>query len=52
VSVGGPAKAKSGFSLFTILCIAAPVVLFGVLFLIYRFSLSGLGDNLLRTVPY
>jgi type VI secretion system protein ImpK len=52
VSVGGPAKAKSGFSLFTILCIAAPVVLFGVLFLIYRFSLSGLGENLLRTVPY
>jgi type VI secretion system protein ImpK len=52
VSVGGPAKVKSGFSLFTILCIAAPVVLFGVLFLIYRFSLSGLGENLLRTVPY
>jgi type VI secretion system protein ImpK len=52
VSVGVPAKAKSGFSLFTILCIAAPVVLFGVLFLIYRFSLSGLGENLLRTVPY
>jgi type VI secretion system protein ImpK len=51
-SVGAPAQAKSGISLFTALCIAAPVVLFGVLFLIYRFSLSGLGDNLLRTVPY
>jgi len=52
VSAAAPAQAKSGFSLFTVLCIAAPVVLFGVLFLIYRFSLSGLGDNLLRTVPY
>jgi len=45
-------QSKSGISLFTVLCIAAPVVLFGVLFLIYRFSLSGLGENLLRTVPY
>jgi len=52
VSAAVPAQAKQGFSLFTVICIAAPVVLFGVLFLIYRFSLSGLGDNLLRTVPY
>ncbi len=51
-AAAAPAQPKSGFSLFTVLCIAAPVVLFGVLFLIYRFSLSGLGDNLLRTVPY
>lgn len=51
-AVAAPAPSKAGFSLFTVLCIAAPVVLFGVLFLIYRFSLSGLGDNLLRTVPY
>jgi type VI secretion system protein ImpK len=51
-SVAAPAQSKSGFSPFTAFCIAAPVVLFGVLFLIYRFSLSGLGDNLLRTVPY
>jgi type VI secretion system protein ImpK len=51
-SVAAPAQGKPGFSLFTVFCIAAPVVLFGVLFLIYRFSLSGLGDNLLRTVPY
>lgn len=50
----GPAAgpAKGGPSLFTILCVAAPVVLFGVLFLVYRFSLSGLGDNLLKAVPY
>jgi type VI secretion system protein ImpK len=46
------AAAKSGITRFTILCISAPAVLFGVLFLIYRFSLSGLGDNLLRTLPY
>jgi len=52
VSVAAPAQAKPGFSLFTVFCIAAPVVLFGVLFLIYRFSLGGLGDNHLRTVPY
>jgi type VI secretion system protein ImpK len=52
VAAAAPAPSKPGFSLFTVLCIAAPVVLFGVLFLIYRFSLSGLGDNLLRTVPY
>lgn len=31
-------------------CIAAPVALFGILFTIYRFTLSGVGQNFLRMV--
>jgi len=32
------------------ICLAGPVLLFGLLFLIYRFTLGGVGDNFLRTV--
>ena len=48
VAVG---KVKNRFSFFTILCLGFPVVLYGVLFLIYRFILSNIGENLLSTVP-
>lgn len=44
-------KTKFRFSLFNICAIAAPLVLFGLLFFIYTFSLNGLAENFLRTVP-
>jgi len=44
-------KRKVQFSTFHLLCLAAPVVLFGALFVIYRFILSNIGDNFLGTVP-
>jgi len=47
----GPRKQKIRFSLLTVVCLAGPVVLFGLLLLIYKFSLSGIGENFLRTVP-
>ena len=40
----------SGFSIFTFLCIGFPVVLFVFLFVIYRFILGSLGNNLFDTV--
>jgi type VI secretion system protein ImpK len=46
----GPQKQKFRFSVFNIIMLAAPIVLFGLLFLIYRFSLSGIGDNFLNTL--
>lgn len=47
-----PRKGRSAFPLSTIAGLAAPVVLFGILYGIYRFSLSGIGENFLKTVPY
>lgn len=46
----GPQKQKFRFSVFNIIMLAAPLVLFGLLFIIYRFSLSGIGDNFLNTL--
>lgn len=43
-------KPRFTFSAFTIACLAGPVILFGVLFLIYRFVLSGVGENFLSVV--
>jgi type VI secretion system protein ImpK len=40
-------KRKAQFSTFYLLCLAAPVVLFGVLFVIYRFVLSNIGESIL-----
>jgi type VI secretion system protein ImpK len=39
------------WSTFTIACAAAPVVLYGLLYLIYLFILGNIGDNLIGTVP-
>lgn len=39
------------WSTFTLLCAAAPLVLYGVLFLVYRFILHNIGQNLIGTVP-
>jgi type VI secretion system protein ImpK len=47
----GQQKQKFNFSVFTLIGLTGPVILFGLLFLVYRFSLSGLAENFLRTVP-
>jgi len=46
-----PQKQKFHFSPFTIACLVGPVVLFGLLFFIYQFSLSGVAENFLKAVP-
>ncbi len=38
------------FDLVTVFCLSAPVILFAVLYLVYRFTLNGVGENFLRTV--
>jgi type VI secretion system protein ImpK len=38
------------FNLVTVFCLIAPVLLFAVLYLVYRFTLGGVGENFLRTV--
>jgi type VI secretion system protein ImpK len=48
----GPRERKFRFSTFTVACLAGPVVLFGILFLVYRIALSGIADNFLRTVTF
>jgi type VI secretion system protein ImpK len=48
----GPRERRFRFSVFTVACLAGPVVLFGLLFLVYRFALSGIGENFLRTVAF
>ncbi len=48
----GPRERKFRFSAFTVACLAGPVVLFALLFLVYRFALSGVGENFLRTVTF
>jgi len=45
-----PQKSVPRFSIFTMICFAAPVVLFAGLYLIYYFVLSSLGQNILSTV--
>ena len=46
-----PQKRTLHFSILTILGIATPVLLFGLLFLIYHFTLGGIGENILKTIP-
>ncbi|MBE9580968.1 MAG: DotU family type IV/VI secretion system protein [Proteobacteria bacterium] len=43
-----PQKAKVRFSAFTFMCLGAPVLLYGALFLIYRFILSNVGETILK----
>lgn len=45
-------RRRTGFTPLAAATIAAPALLFLILFLVYRFTLSGAGDNFLRTVPY
>lgn len=46
-----PQKWKFSFSVPAIICLVAPPFLFGVLFFIYRFALSGAGENILKVIP-
>ncbi|WP_319525622.1 DotU family type IV/VI secretion system protein [uncultured Desulfosarcina sp.] len=39
------------FSAFTLVCIGAPVLLFGVMFVVYRFILGNIGQSLLQMGP-
>ena len=39
------------FTPLTITCLAGPVILFMILFVIYSFILSGIGENFLMMVP-
>jgi len=45
-----PQRRKFRFSLSSLIVLAAPVLLFGLLFLIYKFTLSGVGDNFLSSL--
>jgi type VI secretion system protein ImpK len=46
-----PGKQRFRFSVITLIALSAPVVLYFLLVLIYRFSLSGIADNILRMIP-
>jgi type VI secretion system protein ImpK len=46
----GPQRAKARLSVVTIAALVGPALLFGLLFLVYHFSLSGISENLLRAV--
>jgi type VI secretion system protein ImpK len=46
----GSAGSKSAFNLYTLGGIAFPVLLFVVLFIIYRFVLDNVGDNFIGTL--
>jgi len=45
-------KGRPGLTPLLIAGMAVPVVLFAILYGIYRFSLSGVAENFLKTVPY
>lgn len=47
---GGSGLSRGQAPLATAACLAAPLFLFLILFLIYRFTLSGVSENFLRTV--
>lgn len=38
------------FDLSTVVCIVSPVILFALLYLVYRFTLGGVSENFLKTV--
>ncbi len=46
----GPQKRGFTFSFLAIIGIAGPIVLFGLLFLIYKLTLNGVGENFLKAV--
>jgi type VI secretion system protein ImpK len=46
----GPQKFKAGSRLVSIVCLATPILLFCLLYIIYLFTLSGISENFLRTV--
>jgi type VI secretion system protein ImpK len=52
-SVRTPAAAprEKRFSTFAMICAGAPLVLFAVLFVLYRFILGSIGDSLINLGP-
>ncbi len=46
----GPQRGRFSFSPIMLICLAGPLVLFLILFFIYRFALSGIGENFTRMV--
>jgi type VI secretion system protein ImpK len=48
---GGVDKKRFRFSPFTAAALGGPILLFSVLFLIYRFVLNGIGADLLNRIP-
>jgi type VI secretion system protein ImpK len=46
-----PGGRKLNLSIYTLLGLGGPVVLFVILLIIYTFILSGIGENFMRTVP-
>jgi len=46
----GKQRIQGSSRLVTAICLAAPLVLFSILYVIYRFTLSGVSENFLRTV--
>jgi type VI secretion system protein ImpK len=44
-------KRRLALSTMTIIGLISPVVIFGILYIIYKFALSGIAENFLRTVP-
>lgn len=44
----GKQKIRAGSRIVTAICLAGPVLLFCILYLIYRFTLSGVSENFLR----
>lgn len=49
IPMAGPKMRR--FSAFTLVCAGAPVLLFGVLFVVYRFILSNIGQSLIQMGP-
>jgi len=46
-----PLKTKRRFSPFTLICLGSPVLLYWILFMIYRFVLNNIGQTFISTVP-
>jgi len=46
----GQKRIRGGSRVISAICLTGPVLLFCLLYMIYRFTLSGVGENFLRTV--
>jgi type VI secretion system protein ImpK len=45
----GPQKKRFNFPVFAIVALVGPLLLFGLLFLVYHFSLDGIAEHVMRT---
>jgi type VI secretion system protein ImpK len=46
-----PLKGKKHFTPFSLLCLCGPVVLYSILFMIFRFVLNNIGETLIKAMP-